>query len=76
MTQNRQFIQDISQDLAHKSFDKRSAANLALLAFDMGRAQTDEQRDYARNEYYFRSYAFVMGYGLKEALTVIRKQRK
>ena len=45
------FIKHIKKDLASDCFHKRNAANTAILAYDMGRASTEEERNNARREW-------------------------
>lgn len=66
------FIKHIKRDLASSCFYKRNAANTALLAYDLGRANTEEEKNNARKEWEFRMWAFECQYGVKEAIKVIR----
>ena len=70
------FLNSLKEDLAHSEFDKRNAANVALLAFDLGRAKNDRERENARKEWEFRMWAFECGYGIKEATVMVKKGRK
>ncbi len=69
------FIKHIQPDLASDCFHERSAANLAILGYDLGRANTEKERDNARNEYNFRMLAFDGLCGLKDAMRITRKYR-
>ena len=69
----KEFITSIKKDLVSESFQTRSSSNLALLAYDLGRAKSEFERNNARDEYNFRNMAFVCRSGLKEALRWSRK---
>ena len=69
----KDFIKHIKKDLVSDCFSKRNAANTALLAYDLGRANTEEERNNARREWEFRMWAFECQYGIKEACRVTRK---
>lgn len=69
-----EFIKHIKKDLTSDCFHKRNAANTAILAYDMGRANTEEERDNARREWEFRMWAFECQYGIKEAMRVMRRR--
>ena len=67
------FIKHIKRDLVSNCFQKRNAANTAILGYDLGRANTEEERNYARKEWEFRLWAYECGYGIKEAMKKMRK---
>ena len=71
-----EFIEAISRDLTDEDFQVRHSANAQLAAYDFGRANSQEEMDRAFDEWWFRSVAFVQGYGVKEAMKIIRKVRK
>ncbi len=68
-----EFIKEISRGLTDESFEAREKANLALLAYDFGRAKSQSDRDRAGREYNFRMMAFCSQAGLKEAMRWSRK---
>jgi len=70
----REFIDRISKGLASDDFCERNGANTALLAYDMGRARNEEERDNARQEWEFRLYAFESNSGLSGAMKMIRRR--
>lgn len=65
-----EFIKHIKKDLVNNCFYVRQAANTALLAYDLGRANTEAERNNARKEWEFRMFAFECRYGIKEAMRV------
>lgn len=72
---NIEFIDELSRGLASEDFNTREASNTALLAYDIGRAKTEEERDNAREQWTFRMWAFTCQYGLKDALKMVRRMK-
>lgn len=69
----KEFIENMQRDLISDSFETRSAANLALLAYDLGRAKTEVEEANARKEYDFRMFAFISQGGLSWACHMGRR---
>lgn len=61
-------VDELRVQLISEDFEKRNKANLALLAFDMGRSKNDAERANARKEWEFRLWAFELEKGLGVAL--------
>ena len=74
--EDRWFLDSVKKDLVSAEFSTRDASNLALLAFDIGRAKDESEVERAKDEYDFRSWAFVCRNGLKEAMRLTRKYRR
>lgn len=62
------YIKSISKGLASEEFHERDKANECLLAYDLGRARNDTERENAREQWTFRMFAFVTQNGIKEAM--------
>jgi len=71
----QRFINEMQKLLVSKDFEDRDKANLALLAYDLGRSKNEKNEHNARNEYNFRNSAFVCMNGIKEALRLKRKYK-
>lgn len=72
----REFIENLRKGLTNDKLCERKAANMALLAYDLGRAETEVERNNARRQFEFRKLAFEDQLGLKKAYELQRKIKK
>ena len=64
---SREFVRSIKKDLTDKDIQVRMNANLTLVSYDYGRATCSEDMDRAFDEWNFRNFAFVQGWGNKRS---------
>jgi len=69
---NIEFIDSLRKGLASEDFNERESSNLALLAYDIGRAKNIEERKNASEQWTFRMHAFTCQNGLKEAMKLMK----